>query len=634
MIQEDTIKQIKERIDIVEVISDFISLKKSGSSYKALSPFSSEKTPSFFVSPSKQIFKCFSTGKGGDAIEFLMLMDGLTYIESLKYLAKKYGIEITESSNENYSSSRQSKKESLYIILKKSVSYFKECLNSIDGKKIAYSYLIERGFEKTTIDLFDLGYSLDKWEDTYLFLKDSGFEEKYILDSGLVINKNKKKYDRFRNRIIFPIHNVTGKIIAFGARILSDLKDQPKYINSPETMLYKKSEVLYGIFHSKNSIRSSDKCYVVEGYTDVISLYQKGITNVVSSSGTSLTNEQIKLIKRYTNNITILFDGDEAGVKASLRGIDMILERDANVRVILFPEGEDPDSYSRNTNPSLFKDYLVENEIDFITFKVNLLNKFIKNDPLKKADTIKEILISISKIPDTIKRSVYIKETSSIIEIEENILISELNKILISKNKFELNTESGKKVGVRNKKVVLIDNAIDLQEKECMRMLVSYGTSEIDSNEINRSSFIKYFLSEIEDIKFKNKNHVKIIQCFRNELSKDNVIDTNYFLDNGDEEIKNEVIDLLSSKYELSENWKQRYNISITEEKEILKKATYNNILRLKFRLIQKMIKDNIKLLNQKELSIKMEKEIILDHQKLKNIEIEIANELGNVTSK
>ena len=631
MIDNQTISQIKDRIDIVDVVGDFINLKKSGSSYKALSPFSSEKTPSFFISPSKQIFKCFSTGKGGDAIEFLMLIDGLSYVEALEYLAKKYGIEIIEDSNDNYSSSDHSKKESLHIILSNSVEYFKKSLQSGEGKKIAYSYLKERDFDDEVIKKFDVGFAIDKWDDIYNYLKNFGFKKDLIIDTGLVIEKNNKLYDRFRNRIIFPIHNISGKVIAFGGRTLIDTT-QPKYINSPETILYKKSHVLYGIFQSKNAIRNENKCYIVEGYTDVISLHQKGIYNVVASSGTSLTSDQIKLIKRYTNNITILFDGDDAGIKASLRGIDMILENDTNVRVILFPNGEDPDSYSKKVNSSLFKDYLINNEIDFVTFKIDLLKKISKNDPLKKVDTIKEIINSISKIPDTLKRSVYIKESSLKLEIDENILISELNKTLLKNNysnKYLLKSEKAK----NTKKLISIENVISLQERECIRILVNYGTS--DKNlKIDRFSFINYFLNEIEDLKFNNKNHLSIIECFRNSLVSKKKLDINYFLNHSDKDLKNEVIDLLSSKYELSENWIKKYKITTIEEKEILKKASLNSVLRLKFRLIQKMIDNNIQLLNNDNLSEKQEKEILSDHQKLKKIEVEIADELGNVTTK
>jgi len=631
MINEQTILQIKEQIDIVDVVGDFISLKKSGSSYKALSPFSSEKTPSFFVSPSKQIFKCFSSGKGGDAIEFVMLIDGLTYVEALKYLAKKYGIEIIESSKDDYLSPDNSKKESLHIILNQSVEYFKKSLKSNEGKNIAYSYLKERDFDDEVIEKFDIGYAIDKWDDNYNHLKDFGFKKDLILDTGLVIEKNKKIYDRFRNRITFPIHNISGKVIAFGARTLIDLS-QPKYINSPETILYKKSQALYGIFQSKNSIRNENKCYIVEGYTDVISLHQKGIYNVVASSGTSLTIDQIKLIKRYTSNITILFDGDDAGIKASLRGIDMILESDTNVRVILFPDGEDPDSYSKKVNSSLFKDYLINNEIDFVTFKIDLLKKISKNDPLTKIDTIKEIINSISKIPDTLKRSVYIKESSLKLEIDENILISELNKLLLQKNYSNKNLFKKDKQK-DTKKLISIENVISLQEKECIRILVNYGTSN-NNFSIDRLSFIKYFLNEIEDVKFTNQNHLDIIKCFKKSLLDKKLLDISYFLNHNDNNLKNEVIDLLSSKYELSENWIKKYKITTIEEKEILKKASLNSVLRLKFRLIQKMIDNNIQLLNTDNLSEKQEKEIINDHQKLKKIEVEIANELGNVTTK
>ena len=293
------------------------------------------------------------------------------------------------------------------------------------------------------------------------------------------------------------------------------------------------------MYQSKNFIRQTDKCYIVEGYTDVISLHQKEINNVVASSGTSLTVNQIKLIKRYTNNITILFDGDEAGLKASMRGIDMILESDSNVRVILFPKGEDPDSYSRKINSSTFKDYLSKNEIDFITFKIDLLYRFSKNDPLKKVDTIRDILISISKIPDTLKRSVYIKETSMKLEMEEDVLISELNKILLNDKNFDTKIEKNRFKNI-NKKLISVQNAIDLQEKECMRILVSYGTSsEINYNGVDRNSFIKYFINEIEDIKFTNLNHIQIIKCFKEEIKNNNVIDVNYFLNHDDKELFN-----------------------------------------------------------------------------------------------
>ena len=370
MIEETTIQEIKDRSDIVEVVSDFVTLKRSGSNYKALSPFSSEKTPSFFVSPSKQIFKCFSTGKGGDAIEFLKEIDSMTYIEAIKYLAEKYGVEINENDDDyNFNS----EKESLLIVLNKSKKFFIDNLSTDEGKSIALSYLEHRNIENSMIKKFEIGYSLDKWDSLLKFLLKNQFSEDQILKAGLILENNEKKYDRFRNRIIFPIHNISGKVIAFGARQIKEEKNQPKYLNSPETSLYIKSNILYGLYHSKNQIRKEDNCYLVEGYTDVISLFQIGVENVVSSSGTSLTNNQIKLISRYTKNITILFDGDKAGLNASLRGMDLILENDLNVKIVCFPENEDPDSYSKKVGKNKFLEYIKSNQTDLINFKTQLL---------------------------------------------------------------------------------------------------------------------------------------------------------------------------------------------------------------------------------------------------------------------
>ena len=368
MIEESIIQEIKDRLDIVEVISDFVSLKKSGSNYKSLSPFTNEKTPSFFVSPSKQIFKCFSTGKGGDAIEFLKEVDSMTYIEAIKYLGEKYGVEINETES-NYEINNE--KESLLILINKSKEFFKKNLETQEGKSIALTYFNHRNINEEMINKFELGYSVDKWDSLYNYLVKNQFDEDQIIKAGLILENNNKKYDRFRNRVIFPIQNLSGKTIAFGARILSEEKNQPKYINSPETSLYIKSNTLYGLYQSKNTIRKMDNCYLVEGYTDVIALFQIGIENVVASSGTSLTTNQIKLVSRYTKNITILFDGDKAGVSASLRGMDLILENDMNVKIVSFPEGYDPDSFSKKVGKQKFEEFLIQNETNLISFKVN-----------------------------------------------------------------------------------------------------------------------------------------------------------------------------------------------------------------------------------------------------------------------
>ena len=627
MINENTIQEIKERLDIVEVIGDFVSLKKSGSSYKALSPFTSEKTPSFFVSPSKQIFKCFSTGKGGDAIEFLKEVESMSYVESLKYLAEKYGVEIEDS--DDYSP-QNTEKESLLIILSRANEFFMNNLKTESGQNFAMTYLDHRGVNTDMIKKFNIGYSIEDWDSLLKHLIKNGFDEALIEKAGLIIVNDNKKYDRFRNRLMFPIHNITGKVIAFGARQIKEEKKQPKYINSPETLLYIKSDILYGLYQSKNEIRKEDKCYLVEGYTDVISLYQIGINNVVSSSGTSLTNGQIKLLSRYTKNITILYDGDEAGLNASLRGMDLILENDLNVKIVSLPKDEDPDSLSKKMNELEFKNYLNTNETDLINYKVKLLNENYKDDPIKKSDMIFDIVKSISKIPNSIKRSVFIKETSNSLNINENSLITEMNKLLINKNTSKLQYLSKPQKPKSDK--IKINNVINHHERECVRMLVNYGTKDFEVMGLDRKSFIEYFLREIEDVDFTNESYIEIIKTFKEEFSRDNIIDINYFFSEEYESIKNEVIDLSTSKYEISNKWRDKFNIHVSEESDSLKKTTYNNILRLKFRLVKKMINDNLKNLNNESENIN-EEEIMKIHNKLKSTEMEIAKQLGNVTS-
>ena len=628
MIEDKVIQEIKDRLDIVEVVGDFVSLKKSGSSYKALSPFTTEKTPSFFVSPSKQIFKCFSTGKGGDAIEFLKEVDSMTYIEAIKYLGEKYGVEINESES-NYVVNTE--KESLLIVLNKTKEFFKENLNTSDGKSIAISYFDHRNISKEMVEMFELGYSLDKWDSLYNHLIKNQFEDNQIINAGLILENNNKKYDRFRNRIIFPIHNLSGKVIAFGARIIKDEKNQPKYINSPETSLYIKSKVLYGLYQSKNNIRKEDTCYLVEGYTDVISLFQIEINNVVSSSGTSLTNEQIKLISRYTKNITILFDGDKAGIDASLRGMDLILENDMNVKIVSFPEGEDPDSYSKKVGKDKFLEFIRLNETNLINYKINLLNTKYKDDPVKKSEMIFDIVRSISKIPNSIKRSVFLKEASNLLDINEQALISEMNKLLIGKeNKFSTTNNLIKEEKKEDNKT--ITSAINFYERECVRMLVNYGTTDFEVIGLDRKSFIDYFLNEIEDVEFENKNYLKIIEVFKREFKKDKIIDINYFLTDEFAALKDDIIDLSANKYEISKQWRDKFNIHVSEETDSLKKTTYTNILRLKFRLIRKMINDNMQNLNTSD-NVNIDEETIKMHNKLKSAEIDIAKKLGNVTS-
>src|SRR5690554_3298281 len=400
MITKNTIDAIFDATRVEEVIGDFVSLKKSGSNYKGLSPFTDERTPSFMVSPAKQIWKDFSSGKGGNAVSFLMEHEHFTYPEALRYLAKKYNIEIEETEQTDEDKQLVNEKESLFLVSEFAKKYFEETLWKTDeGQSIGLSYFKERGFSKNTIEKFGLGYSPDRWEAFTAEALQKGYNLDYLEKTGLTVVKEDKKFDRFKGRVMFPIQSLSGRVLGFGGRILGNDKKMAKYLNSPESDIYHKSKVLYGIFHVKQAISKEDSCILVEGYTDVIQMHQAGIENVVASSGTALTTDQIRLIQRLTQNVTVLFDGDAAGLRASLRGIDMILEAGMNVRVCAFPEGEDPDSMARNLSYDDLRAYLESNQTDFIRFKVNVLLKDAANDPLKKAEVIKEIVTSISKIP-------------------------------------------------------------------------------------------------------------------------------------------------------------------------------------------------------------------------------------------
>ncbi|MEQ9286490.1 MAG: DNA primase [Cyclobacteriaceae bacterium] len=641
MISQATIDEIKSRMDIYEVVNDFVRLKKSGSSYKALSPFTNEKTPSFVVSPSKGIFKCFSSGRGGDAINFLQEVDGLSYVEALKYLAQKYGIAVEEDEMPENFVEEQGQRESLFIILNFAKDYYKNNLHHSDeGKSVGLSYFKERGFSGETIDKFDLGYAFDQWDGLIQEAKKKGHNEGFLEKAGLKIVKEQKEYDRFRGRVIFPIHNITGKVIAFGARILKNVKNQPKYINSPETELYHKSHILYGIFQAKNAIRNEDNCYLVEGYTDVISLHQAGIHNVVASSGTSLTEDQIKLIKRFSDNVTVLFDGDNAGLKASMRGIDMILEGGLNVKAVAFPEGEDPDSHAKNLGPEGFKTYLTENAKDFIAFKASVLVADGNHDPIKKAEAIREIVQSISLIPDPIKRTVYLQECGNLLDMEESVLIHELNKLLINRRRDAANKEE-RAAHVDNSVDVLVEekkerpnltNVIAMQERDSIRILLNYGAELIQGSEEQDLHVVDYFLSESEDLEFETPVYKRILDLFKEKLVEGVIIDASYLLASPDNELRKVAVDLMAEKYELSPLWKDKYKIMVPNERDVLKNATYTNILRLKFKIVRKLMQENMeKLKDSKDES--ETNELLTVQRNLKKYEMSIAEILGIVVT-
>jgi DNA primase len=479
MIDQVTIDRIFATADIVEVISDFVKLKKAGTNFKGLSPFTNEKTPSFFVSPSKGIFKCFSSGIGGNVVSFLMEHEKLSYPEALRYLARKYNIEISERESTADEIRDINERESLIAVSEYAARQFTEWLwKREEGKAIGLSYYKERGFRENIIEKFQLGYSFEQRDAFTKLAIEKGYKLDYLSKTGLTIDKGNYQFDRFAGRVIFPIHSISGQIIGFGGRILKKDDKSAKYLNSPESEIYHKSNVLYGLFFAKNDIIKNDKCFLVEGYTDVISMHQADICNVVASSGTALTHEQIRLIKRFTKNVTVLYDGDEAGIKASLRGIDLILEEGLNVKVLLLPEGEDPDSFSRSHSNNEFHDFIQQNESDFIKFKTRLLLQDAENDPVKRATLISDVVSTIAVIPDNIIRAVYIRECSKIVDIDEGMLYNEIYKIRRNKI-FEESKRSGyipdyqPPNKLKHKPVIQLANEYP-HEKELIKTVLQY----------------------------------------------------------------------------------------------------------------------------------------------------------------
>ena len=481
MISKNTIDKVYEAVRVEEVIGDFVQLKRAGSNLKGLSPFSDERSPSFMVSPVKQIWKDFSSGKGGNAIAFIMEHEHFTYPEAIRYLAKRYSIEIEEIEQSNEQKEQANEKESLYLVSEFAQKYFHDILlNSEEGKAIGLTYFKERGFTLETIKKFNLGYSPEKWDAFSQEALGKGYLSEFLEKTGLTILNEEKRFDRFKGRVMFPILSVSGRVLGFGGRILKTDKKAAKYLNSPESEIYHKSKVLYGIFHAKQAIAKQDNCYLVEGYTDVIQFHQSGIENVVASSGTALTPDQIRLINRLTKNITVLFDGDAAGLRASIRGIDLILEEGMNVRVCTFPDGEDPDSFAKSHSHDEIVQYLSENAKDFIQFKASLLLKESANDPIKKAETIKDMVSSVAKIPDRIKREVYIQECARIMDISESVLFSTLAQLL-NKDKTEAliqakNNQAPATLSVVREEVPAIKvDSLFVIERKLIELLLLYG---------------------------------------------------------------------------------------------------------------------------------------------------------------
>ncbi len=662
MIPKETVDKIIEESRIDEVISDFVALKKRGVNLLGNCPFHNEKTPSFTVSPAKGIYKCFGCGVSGNSVNFVMEHEQMSYPEALKYLAKKYNITVEEKEISKEERLKIDKRESLFLVTQFAKDQFIKNLHQTDeGKSVGLGYFKSRNISYEMIEKFGLGYSFEERNHLTKIAIDKGYKKENLIDSGITSETNNKLYDRFFGRIIFPIHNLAGRAVGFGARILKSNKKTAKYLNSPETTIYQKSEVLYGLHLAKRSMIQEDNCFLVEGYTDVISLHQKGIENVVASSGTSLTVGQIKLIKRFTPNITVLYDGDEAGIKASFRGIDLILKEGMNVKVVTFPDGEDPDSFARKNNRVDLEEYIKTNQQDFISFKTSILLKDTKNDPIKRANLIKEVVRSIALIPDMIIRSVFTQEASKLLNIAEQNIVNELNKIrrinyekeqkknsiLKSPSNFidtsERNKSSNNLKNNENQKVSFptdekkkkLIHENKYHEAYLLRLLLKYGHFEISVDSQNKScdedveiqkkqhqiSIAQMVIEDIthDEIEFDTREHQLIWDTFKTKYNEGNIPTEKFFLQSSEANLVREVIEITEERHSLSD-WEKK-SIFVTTEQDKIKLATTVALNRLKLGKIKEQINEvNIKIksgTSSEEINILLNHLTILNKAKL-----------------
>jgi DNA primase len=652
MITKETIDKIFDAARIDEVVGDFVQLKKRGVNLIGLCPFHNEKTPSFNVNVARNIFKCFGCGKGGTAVNFIMEHEHYTYPEALKWLANKYHIEIEEKKETPEQVIMRDEKESMLVLNSFAQKTFSDNLTqNEEGKSIGLTYFKERSFTKETIEKFQLGYSINEWSAFSEFALKNSFSKEFLVKTGLSIHKEEegkeRLLDRFKGRVMFPIHNLSGRVIGFGGRIIKKDEKAAKYVNSPESEVYHKSQVLYGIFFAKKAIVHHDNCYLTEGYTDVISLHQAGIENVVASSGTSLTTEQIRLISRYTKNITVLYDADPAGIKASLRGIDMILEEGLNVKVVLFPKGEDPDSFSRTHSSSEVYDYLTANAKDFIVFKTNLLLSEVANDPVKKAGLIREVVESIAKIPDAITRSVYTKQCSALLDIDEQVLISELNKVRRKSLKQVLPEEDVEELtpDVMKAHQPVESATTERQELEIVRLLLNYGNHSIDFYEEReipdshgRKETIKhsvrvanYIVEEMhhDEITFTNLIYNYFLTESAALIEQQQDILPEHFYKSENPAVSELAVELLSPKYFLSENWEGMHKISVPSEEAILRDAVEKAVYHLKNKRVMKLIEENQAKIRHAHLNNEEYMHLLEYQQKLDAIKMQISKYLG-----
>ena len=639
MIPKETIDLIFETARVDEVVGDFVHLKKRGVNMLGNCPFHDEKTPSFTVSPAKGIYKCFGCGKGGNSVNFVMDHEHFSYPEALKYLAGKYNIFIEEQERTPEQEEAANDRESMYIVSNFANEYFQDQLfNGDEGRAIGLSYFKERGFREDILKKFQLGYSPEKSDAFSAYALKEGYKIEFLEKTGLTIPKESRNYDRFRERVMFPIHSLSGRILGFGGRILKSNVKAAKYLNSPESEIYSKSKVLYGMYQAKNSIVKKERCLLVEGYTDVVSMHQAGIENVVASSGTSLTVDQIKLVKRFTNNITLLFDGDAAGLKAALRGVNLILQEGLNVKVVTFPDGEDPDSYAKKVSSEELENYIDSQAKDFIEFKCSLLLEDAKEDPIKRAELIKDIAATIGLIPDTISRTVYAQSSSSILGINEQLIFSSIEQ-----------SRSGKTPSPKSEPMQVVFKgatksstpealSLSLEENTLIRLLIIYGTSPLNfeyeneegEEEVAAVSAAEYILSELSEdaIEFTHPVYNKIYIEFVNHINEhETILDETHFVRHQDPEISQAVSEFLSDKHLLSD-WSKK-EIFVPTETDKLKELVTESVIRLKSKQVKIKIAKMLKQMKDNTIPEKDRLNFLNNFQQLNNLSMHIDKELG-----
>jgi DNA primase len=642
MISQNTIQQILSRIDVVEIIGSFVKLKKRGTNYLGLCPFHNEKSPSFTVSPTKEIYKCFGCGRSGNAIGFLMEAEKYSYVEALRWLANKYNVEIEETETSPEYKIHQQTADSLYIINSFAQKYFSDQLFDTEtGRDIALSYLKERGFREDIIKKFQLGFNPEARDGFTKAALDAQYSIENLQKSGLVTVRDGNSYDNYRGRIIFPIHNQSGKILGFGARLIKNNDKAPKYINTPENEIYVKSKILYGSYFARQAIDKADECLLVEGYTDVVSLHQAGIENVVASGGTSLTPDQLRLIKKYTNNLTIIYDGDSAGIKAALRGLDLALEESLNVRLVLIPDNEDPDSYVHKAGAAAFTDFINSNKKDFILFQLEIALKDVGTDTSKKSAIVNQVAETISKInkaEDFTRQQDYIKRCSEILKIEETGLHALVNKFIREKvgkeeNKISRQDQSQTPANTEFETAgdaLILFNKDEMQERAMVRSLLEFGIKDWDDD----TRVASYVFKEIEDNQLEeminNKELVRILQTYKKWYDEGMEPTAKNFLYHDDHPISSLVVALMDFNYDISPNWKEHFEGHIPTRDELFKEEVFSTVNYLKLRKIKKLMDENQRDL---ELPHTLDEQLLLlqTHQHLKKMEIELTRQLGTV---